>query len=80
VRGACDTFTNAFQFLCDMAGIPAIAVQGDNHAWAMVYVDGDWLHCDPTNNLVLAETIRYTPCDPMRVLFAQEVHIPGSTV
>jgi len=79
VRGACGTYANAFLFLCDMAGIPAIAVSGDGHAWAMVYVDGSWLHCDPTNNRILTETIRYTPRDPMRVLFAQEIVVPGST-
>ena len=82
VKGACGTYANAFLYLCEMAGIPAISISGDNHAWAMVYLDGKWVHCDPTNSKnsePFRETMRYAPYDAQRVAFSKEIVVPNST-
>ena len=84
VKGACGTFASAFLYLCERAGIPCIMVSGDGHAWTMAYVNGKWLHCDVTNSRytndgLLRESIRFKPYDPQRVMFAQELLVPGSS-
>ena len=79
VQGACGTYAYAFQYLCDRVGITCITVAGDNHAWNMVCLDGAWYHCDPTNNRILVETIKYNPYKPLDVMFAQEILAPSST-
>lgn len=84
VKGACGTYAYAFQYLCERAGLPVVNIAGDNHGWTVVYVDGKWLHCDPTNSKktndgLLKETIRFKPYDSQRLLFAEEILVPGST-
>ena len=79
VKGACGTYAKCFKYLCDMEGIPCFIIAGDNHAWAMVYVNGSWYHCDPTNNQVLTETINFTPYNLQDVAFTKEILVPGST-
>jgi hypothetical protein len=84
VKGACGTYSYAFQYLMERVGIPCISINGDNHSWTMVYIDGKWLNCDPTNSKktndgLLKETIRFKPYDPQRLAFAQEIAVPGST-
>ena len=46
--GSCMTYSSSLWFLCEQAGIPCVLVDGDNHQWNMVYVDGQWWHVDPT--------------------------------
>ena len=84
VKGACGTYAYAFQYLMERVGIPCVNISGDNHSWTMVYIDGKWLHCDPTNSKqtdsgLLKETIRFKPADPQRLEFAKEIIVPGST-
>jgi len=78
-KGACGTYAYTFQYLCERSGIPAVAVSGDNHAWTTVYVDGVWSQCDPTNNRVLVDSLKYQAEHPHMVLIAQEILAPGST-
>lgn len=51
-KSVCQGYTRAFQYLCQLAGIPCISVSGtvngQPHAWAMVCTDADWYHVDPT--------------------------------
>jgi len=79
IKGACGTYAYTFQYLCERSGIPAVAVSGDNHAWTTVYVDGTWSQCDPTNNRVLVEGLKYQPEYPHNIIFAQEILKPNST-
>jgi len=84
VKGACGTYALSFQYLMERVGVPCININGDNHAWTMVYIDGKWLNCDPTNSKktndgLLKETIRFKPYDPQRLEFAKEIVVPGST-
>ncbi len=85
VKGACGTYAYAFQYLCERAGIPCVSVSGENHAWTMTYIEGRWLHCDPTNSKrtddgLFLETVRFKPDDPLRLEFAKELIVPGSTI
>lgn len=51
-ESVCRGYACAFKYLCDEAGIPCIMVmgvmQGENHAWNMVYLDGAWCQVDCT--------------------------------
>jgi hypothetical protein len=48
----CRGYTCAYKYLCDQLGIPCIVVtgtmQGESHAWNMVYLDGQWCYVDCT--------------------------------
>ncbi len=48
----CRGYACAFKFLCDQAGISCIMVtgtmQGENHAWNLVCLDGQWCYVDCT--------------------------------
>jgi hypothetical protein len=86
VYGVCSNYTNAFQYLCDKAGIPCVVLAGlvnktgERHAWSMVLVDGKWLYADVTNNNVLATSYTFaTDENPRLTEFAKEVIAPGST-
>ena len=51
-ESVCRGYACAFKFLCDEAGIPCIIVigsmQGENHAWNLVSLDGIWCQVDCT--------------------------------
>ncbi len=57
-KGVCDEFTNLFIAMSRSVGIPTRYVEGlvysgeewNFHAWAEVYVDGEWVSIDPTYN------------------------------
>ena len=44
----CEGYASAYKLLMNMAGIPAITVSNENHAWNMVNLDGKWYHVDVT--------------------------------
>lgn len=57
--GVCDSFSGAFKYVCDRAGITCIEVRGcafdpktnnytENHAWNIVYVSNTWKVVDCT--------------------------------
>lgn len=46
--GACMSYAYSFRFLCDLAGIPCILTQNQEHQWNQVYVDGLWRDVDVT--------------------------------
>ena len=55
-EGVCECYAEAFQFLCHMAGIPAIGITGtadngsvtENHKWNGVKLGGEWYLVDAT--------------------------------
>ncbi len=55
-EGVCECYSEAFQFLCHMAGIPAIGITGtadngsvtENHKWNGVKLGGEWYLVDAT--------------------------------
>ncbi|MDO4292870.1 MAG: transglutaminase domain-containing protein [Eubacteriales bacterium] len=48
----CQGYAKTLQYLCQLSGIPALLVtgtmEGEGHAWDLIYMDGDWYHTDPT--------------------------------
>ena len=54
----CDGFSSVLKLFCDILDIPCVIVNGkatselqiqnDNHAWNMVNINGEWIHCDIT--------------------------------
>lgn len=91
VKGTCGSYSTAFQLLCQAADIPCISVASEekNHAWNMVYADGQWLHVDVSANdtnsrdfILLAEKYPadgYNDSYPEVTAFIQELLVPGST-
>ena len=51
-RGVCAGYTNAFHYILHRLGIDCIYVKGvskgEDHAWSMVRLDGDWYQVDVT--------------------------------
>lgn len=51
-RAVCEGYTRTFQRLMYLAGIPCLVVRGtgggEDHAWNMVKLEGDWYHIDVT--------------------------------
>lgn len=50
--GVCDSYARAYLMLCTAAGLECLIVTGqaggDNHAWNLVLLDGEWYHVDCT--------------------------------
>ncbi len=47
-KGVCDSYSKAFCLLLTEAGIPVMRVQGGNHSWNAICLDGDWYYIDVT--------------------------------
>ncbi len=53
-RGVCGDYTMLFQYLCDRAGIPCtsegggVITSGADHAWNVVFLNGQWKFVDTT--------------------------------
>lgn len=45
----CEGYALAFQKIMDTMGIPCFVATGNQHAWNVVQVDGQWYHIDVTN-------------------------------
>lgn len=48
-KAVCDGLAKAFVVLAQMENIPAIRVDGNQHAWNKVYIDGKWYGIDTTH-------------------------------
>ena len=52
--GVCESYAEAFLFLCELNNIDCILVSGqggdEDHAWNMVCIDGEWYNVDLTWN------------------------------
>lgn len=50
--GVCESYSRAFQYLCQCIGVDNILVVGlstdEPHMWNMIMLDGDWYHSDLT--------------------------------
>lgn len=46
--GVCDSYSKAYELLCNTAGIPVERTFGPNHAWNTVKLDGKWYQVDAT--------------------------------
>ncbi len=87
LEAACGSYAKAFKFLCSAADIPCITISTTNHAWDLVYVDGQWLHVDVayndhnnTDSMLLAESYPNHPDQaPEATEFLKELLVPGST-
>jgi hypothetical protein len=93
VQGVCSHYAKAVYLLCVMTNIPCTILRGDNHDWNAVYVDGEWLYADATNDdLALAyrgkdynllfpmdEYRPFKDGDPEGTKEWMEQKVPGST-
>jgi len=85
--GKCGSYSSAFSFLCEAAGIPCVIVLSADHSWNEVYVDGQWLTVDVTfndagggrNAYLLSASAPRTDLAPDSTRFAKELLAPGST-
>lgn len=86
VNGICGTYSDAFVYLCQRAGIPCISVVDDIHAWNEVYVDGKW-HTTDISYYDVARSAEYlfpknyprTDINKQKTNFAKELLVPMST-
>lgn len=88
LKAACGSYAVNFNFLCSAVEIPCMMIFSDNHAWNLVYTDGNWLHVDVTNNDISADkhnlllneiSLGYIDEAPEMTAFLKELIIPGST-
>ena len=86
VKGLCGSYSNAFLYLCQRAGIPCLTCADSDHAWNVVFTDGCWSIVDVTNYSVardmvwlLTDAFPKTDENPALTKFLQEVLVPGST-
>ncbi len=87
VPGRCASYSSAFSFLCDAAGIPCIRVASVDHSWNEVYVDSQWLSVDVSSNdisinqnaYLLTTRLPDTDRCPAATRFVRELLVPGST-
>lgn len=51
-RSVCAGYARAYQYLLKQVGVPCTYVTGqaagENHAWCVTFLDGNWYHVDPT--------------------------------
>ncbi len=47
-KAVCQGYAEAFQELCESAGLSTRIVSNSNHAWNLVKLDGQWYHVDIT--------------------------------
>ncbi len=88
-RAVCSGYAAAFKNMGRAAGLQVLTVgsKSGNHAWNLVYCDGEWLMIDLTHydtshneaNWFQAEHPKMKPDDLDEINFVKEVLRPGST-
>lgn len=86
IKGNCGTYSSAFMYLGQRAGLPCLWEKDAVHAWNEVYVDGQWKTVDvgyydtaKTEAAVFPTGLPHTDMDPQKTNFAKELLVPGST-
>lgn len=93
--GVCDSFSGAFKYVCDKAGITCVEVRGcsydpqtndytQNHAWNLVYVNNTWKIVDCTYGVQYkTSTIPHNFCcsniEDSLASFKPEIQVIGYT-
>lgn len=71
-KAVCLGISHAFKIVMDLLGIPAITVrgevEGESHAWNMVYYDGKWRFLDMTYEICAFSQIGETYFDQFEAL------------
>ncbi len=49
-KAVCDGYAKAFQYYMNKLEIPCCVIQGDNHVWNQVEIDGQWYMIDVTHD------------------------------
>ncbi len=86
IKGNCGTYSSAFVYLGQRAGLNCLWEKDDDHGWNEVYVDGEWRTVDVgyydtalTEAAVFPASIPHTDADPQKTNFVKELLVPGST-
>lgn len=85
-KGVCESYSEAFQHLCLMAGINCTVVRGDAggaHQWNAVQLDNEWYECDitfddPINNSPLLAFLYHNYFNLTTERMRQLNHVPYS--
>lgn len=85
-NGICATYANAFNYLCQRAGIPCIGVQDEVHGWNEAYIDGEWHIMDMglydlsrNESTLYPKNFSHKDENVAKTNFAKELLVPGST-
>ena len=82
-KGACENFASLFTRIATKCGFPSYLVKGytkmggsvnwTGHGWSAVYVDNEWLFCDPTWDAGFSTATHYFLVPPSQFI---ESHMP----
>lgn len=63
-KSVCKGYACAYQYLCNMLGLSCISLhgtlEGQEHAWNMILLDGQWCHVDCTSGEDLMDSLGVT--------------------
>lgn len=86
VNGICGTYSSAFTYLCQRAGIPCLSILDSTHAWNEFYIDGRWYVSDigyyditRTDDMLFRTSYSRIDPNPELTQFIKELLVPGST-
>ena len=62
-KGVCQSYAQAYHLICDMLELPCISVKGKldggNHIWNRVQINGKWYNMDVSENDVSGKYVTY---------------------
>lgn len=86
VNGVCGTYSSAFTYLCQRAGIPCLSILDNTHSWNEYYIDGRWYVSDigyydiaRTDEMLFRTSYSRVDLNPELTRFIKELLVPGST-
>jgi len=86
VNGICGTYSSAFTYLCQRAGIPCLSILDSTHAWNEFYIGGRWYVSDigyyditRTDDMLFRTSYSRIDPNPELTQFIKELLVPGST-